>query len=432
MRGDTGWPLRKIGEFLRESRIPGSHGGTARKLTVRLYGKGIAPKSTQTGSENTLYYRRKAGQFVYSKLDFLNGAFGVIPQELDGYETTGDLPAFDFKGQINAPWFLALVSQPSFYKRFKVVSVGSRKANRVPVEELLATKIQMPPLPEQAAIADILDTLGGLILKGEAAFSALEHTKKAVMRDLLTGRAQVKGRAWKPLDHAWAVGRISEDVREIPSDWNLRLLTKLAKLESGHTPDREHPEYWNGEIPWLSLQDTERLDGSTIFQTKETITQEGLDNSSARMMPAGTVVFSRTATVGKCALLGKAMATSQDFANWICGKQIDPHYLLQLMEHLEREWERIQAGSTHKTIYMPDFKRLQILLPPLAEQKRIAAIGSAFDARIRAERAVLEELTAVKAALARELLSGRVRLPTAMIACHESRPRKTAGRGKAA
>ena len=83
---------------------------------------------------------------------------------------------------------------------------------------------------------------------------------------------------------------------------------------------------------------------------------------------------------------------------------------------MQREWLRLVAGSVLPDIYMPTFKRLQILLPPMEEQKRIAEIGASFDLRIEREKGALARLNDVRAALAQELLSGRLRLPPAMVA----------------
>ena len=100
--GKGEWEEKKLGDFLTESRLAGSDGATARKLTVKLWGKGVHEKQEKIqGSENTKYFRRKAGQLIYSKLDFLNGAFGIIPNELDGLESTLDLPCFDFSEGLN-------------------------------------------------------------------------------------------------------------------------------------------------------------------------------------------------------------------------------------------------------------------------------------------------------------------------------------------
>ncbi|HAO6470973.1 TPA: restriction endonuclease subunit S, partial [Listeria monocytogenes] len=88
---DDIWEQRILGEFLKESKIKGSNGSLAKKLTVKLWRKGVVPKEEiYTGSSATQYYIRKTGQFIYGKLDFLNQAFGIIPLELDGYESTLD------------------------------------------------------------------------------------------------------------------------------------------------------------------------------------------------------------------------------------------------------------------------------------------------------------------------------------------------------
>jgi type I restriction enzyme S subunit len=123
------WEQRKVGDFLVESRIPGSNGATARKLTVKLWGKGVVPKQeTYTGSVATDYYIRRAGQFMYGKLDFLHQAFGIVPDELDGYESTQDSPAFDVAYVLNPLFFVEYISRKSFYVYQGTIANGSRKA----------------------------------------------------------------------------------------------------------------------------------------------------------------------------------------------------------------------------------------------------------------------------------------------------------------
>jgi len=421
MSGNSHWPPVKISDLIRESRIKGSNGSNARKLTIRLYGRGIVASSDRGGSEATNYYVRKAGQFAYSKLDCLNGAFGIIPPHLDGYETTLDLPTFDFVGDVDPSWFLKTVARPSFYGRFKFAAIGSRKANRVPTEEFLATRLSLPPLAEQRAIAKVLGTVEEAIAKIEALIVALVDAKHATMREMLTRGVRREKAPMKRLPARWVLGRVAEGITHIPADWDLVTLTKVAKLESGHTPDRKEPTYWDGNIPWISLQDADALTKVTISESAETIGSLGLANSSARMLPAGTVVLQRTANVGLASVMGREMCTSQHFANWICGNKLDPYYLQQVFRHMSREWGRLVAGSVLPDIYMGTFKALQILLPPLAEQKKIGEVGVAFDLRIEEERSTLTALIENRKALAQELLSGRVRLPDSMIAQHRDK-----------
>ena len=114
--------------------------------------------------------------------------------------------------------------------------------------------------------------------------------------------------------------------------WSTAPIRRAAKLGSGHTPSRQHPEYWvDCTIPWLTLADVNKLrDGTRIVidETEEMISPIGVANSAAVVHPAGTVALSRTASVGFSCILGRDMATSQDFATWACGPLLDPRFLL--------------------------------------------------------------------------------------------------------
>jgi type I restriction enzyme, S subunit len=409
-----GWQLTRFRDFLKESRLQGSSGRVAQKLTVRLYGKGVVAKvNDRGGSAATKYYKRRSGQLIFSKLDFLNGAFGLVPPDLDGYESTLDLPCFDIAPDVDPDWLLSVLIRPAFYRRYRGTAIGSRKAQRVPVEEFLASVVTSPPTAEQQRISRTLGTLDAAIDSTHRLMAQLRRTKVWLMRQLLTtGHAKHRARL-VPLLEPWPIGRIAPTVDKVPSHWKLITLTQIAKLESGHTPSRQHPEYWSGKIPWISLQDAYRFDALTITETDQTIGPLGLENSSARILPKGTVVLVRTgASLGRCTMLGVPMATSQGFANYVCGPEINARYLLQVFRHMQREWNRLEAGSAIRDIYMPVFKSLKILLPPPEEQVWIAELGEAFDLRIAAESRYLKQLREAKFGLAQALLSGRVRVKT--------------------
>ncbi|MFI8444353.1 restriction endonuclease subunit S [Streptomyces rochei] len=160
------------------------------------------------------------------------------------------------------------------------------------------------------------------------------------------------------------------------SRWPTAPIRLVARLGSGHTPSRSKPEYWeNCTVPWITLADVWQLrDGRTsiITETKEMVSPLGLANSAAVKHPAGTVILSRTASVGFSAIMGRDMATSQDFATWTCGPKLEPRYLLHALRGMAPDLKRVATGSTHKTIYMPDIEQLRVPLPPLEEQRRIA------------------------------------------------------------
>jgi type I restriction enzyme S subunit len=193
-------------------------------------------------------------------------------------------------------------------------------------------------------------------------------------------------------------------------------IRKVARLGTGHTPSRSIEAYWDPAectIPWLTLADVWQLrDGtvSVVNETKEKISPLGLAHSSAVRRPAGTVAFSRTASVGFCCILGTEMATSQDFVTWTCGPRLDPRYLLWVLRGERDDILRRTQGSTHKTIYMPDIEQLSIPLPPIDEQRRIVEVIEAevrrIDGIIQTNDTMLGLLGERSIALAAEAIAG--------------------------
>ncbi|MGO6968898.1 restriction endonuclease subunit S [Rhizobium leguminosarum] len=201
------------------------------------------------------------------------------------------------------------------------------------------------------------------------------------------------------------------EVGVLPEDWEETAICQVAILESGHTPSKRVPAYWGGPIPWVSLHDSAGLDGPQISSTSQLVTQDGINNSSARILPAGTVVFSRTATVGKSTIISRPMATSQDFANYICGPKLSNTFLVYLFRSMGRTWRSLMAGSIHNTIYMPVFKSLKIPLPPLPEQRAIAAALSDVDSALSGLERLIAKKRDLKQAVVQQLLTGKTRLP---------------------
>lgn len=177
---------------------------------------------------------------------------------------------------------------------------------------------------------------------------------------------------------------------ELPDGFAWTPLSDIARLESGHTPSRSNSAYWDGEIPWIGIRDATTNHGQRIDRTIQTITALGLENSSTRLLPAGTVCLSRTASVGYVLQIDTDMCTSQDFVNWVCGPQLIPDYLRYA---LVRESESIRQwayGSTHRTLYFPEAKAIHIALPSLEAQHAITEVLGALDDKIAANRHLIE------------------------------------------
>jgi type I restriction enzyme S subunit len=239
-------------------------------------------------------------------------------------------------------------------------------------EVLSSQCFPIPSLNEQRAIAAFLD-------RETAKIDALIEKKKRLQDRLREKRATetfklvTKGvRSVKNLRESGV-----EWIGEIPEHWSRARLLHVCRLETGHTPSRDHEEYWqNCTIPWVTLADVHQLRSGRqeyINGTSEKISELGLAHSAARLLPENTVILSRTASVGFAGIIPEPMATSQDFVNWICGPLVEPRYLVRCLWAMKDEFRRLTMGSTHQTIYMPDVKGLTIPLPPVEEQKEIVA-----------------------------------------------------------
>lgn len=157
----------------------------------------------------------------------------------------------------------------------------------------------------------------------------------------------------------------------LPHGWEWIPLVEIARLESGHTPSRSRPDWWGGDIPWIGLVDARLHNGGVIHETIQHTNESGIANSAARVLPAGTVCFSRTASVGYVVIMGRPMATSQDFVNWVPTELIDSRWLQLVLTAEKPALGRFSKGAVHQTIYYPAWLSMHIALPPLSEQQRI-------------------------------------------------------------
>ena len=197
---------------------------------------------------------------------------------------------------------------------------------------------------------------------------------------------------------------------EFKDEWKNELLEDLSVRGSGHTPAKGISEYYEGNIPWVSLADSKWLDNGYIEKTKITISDVGIANSSAVLHPPETVLLSRDAGVGKSAVMKTYMAVSQHFIVWrtIKGK-LDNWFLYYILQIQKREFERIAIGSTIKTIGLPYFKKFRISIPTHPEQQKIAAFLSTVDQKIQILQRKKERLEQYKKGVMQKLFSQEIR-----------------------
>jgi len=226
-----------------------------------------------------------------------------------------------------------------------------------------------PTLKEQKVIAAFLDhetaKIDNLIEKQQQLIELLKEKRQAVISHAVT-KGLNPDVPMKDSGVEW--------LGEVPEHWRVSRIKNYAKIESGHTPSRTKPEYWvSCTIPWVSLNDSKQLKAlDYIEDTFYKISELGMANSSAHLLPARTVVFTRDASIGLSAITTKSMAVSQHLIAWICDEKfIIPEFLLLVFYAMENEFERYTFGATIKTIGMDNVRGLKSTFPPIEEQRNL-------------------------------------------------------------
>ena len=189
---DEEWKSGTIKDIIVESRIPSLSNDPNRRISVKLNLKGVARRDFR-GTEkldSTSYFVRRAGQFVYGKQNLHKGALGIIPAQFDGFESTQDIPAFDFKPEIEKKWFLYVMSKENFYQSLEKISTGTG-SKRIQPKELFKTPIEIPSFQEQQKIAEVLNAATKETETLNQKLDALKDQKKGLMQQLLTGKKRL-------------------------------------------------------------------------------------------------------------------------------------------------------------------------------------------------------------------------------------------------
>jgi type I restriction enzyme, S subunit len=385
------WQDKTIGDFLVESRIPGSDGFVAKKITVKLWGKGVYEKvEALKGSENTNYYKRRAGQFIYSKLDFLNQAFGIIPPHLDGFESTVDLPCFDVSDKLDARFLLEYVQRPDFYKKHGDMADGGRKAKRIQVESFLSFPLAVPSPSEQRKIAACLTSLDALIAARGRKLEELAAHKKGLMQQLFPRPGE-------------RVPRLRFPEFRKQGEWEGAELADVAQRVTKRNTNLEHSRVLTNSAEFGVIDQGDFFD-------REITTKTNLDGYY--IVEQGDFVYnprvSVTAPVGPVSRNNLGVGVMSPLYTVFRFGTKETDYFAHLFK--TTIWHAYLKGASNSgarhdrmSISTADFMSLPIPIPPPAEQQRIAACLGSLDAALAAEAQALSALRTHKKGLMQQL-----------------------------
>jgi type I restriction enzyme, S subunit len=364
-RDAGGWEERKIGDFLSESRLPGSKGNVAKKLTVKLWGNGVFGKNEAIqGSINTQYFRRRSGQFIYSKLDFLNQAFGVIPPNLDGFESTVDLPCFDIADGLDPVFLLEYVKRKDFYERLGEAADGSRKARRIHAETFESFSFALPAPAEQQKIANCLRSVDELIAAQARKVDALKTHKKGLMQQIFPREGETQPRLRFP---------------EFREQW---IETKLDDLSSSVSSGRD------------------QIDSDGIFDLYGSTSVIG-KTKNASFKGERILVARVGANAGMLTKAKGAFGVTDNTLVVSLNPSINIEFLFHYLGNININ--KLIFGSGQPLITGSILKNLPILVPVDAEQLRVSACLSSLDEMIVAQSCELEAIKTHKKGLMQQL-----------------------------
>ena len=273
--------------------------------------------------------------------------------------------------------FLFLYYQSHFYQDFCVHAASGRSAqagfNRNDMDNLL---FPLPPLPEQQRIVARIDSLFAKLdevkEKAQAVVDGYENRKAAILHKAFTGELTAKWRKEHNIEF---------------TQWKNLKISDCCKVGSGGTPSRKHPDYYNGSIPWIK---TGEIDWSEIYDTEEKITQSAIDNSSAKLYPAGAVVvamYGMGVTRGRAAILNVPATTNQAVCVLQPKEGLFNRYLFYYFMCNYWNIREKAVGGNQLNLSATIIKDFKIQVPEITEQH---VIVKSLDKIFNHEKCVLE------------------------------------------
>ena len=189
---------------------------------------------------------------------------------------------------------------------------------------------------------------------------------------------------------------------EFTEEWETKPINDLAVVIGGGTPDTTVKSYWDGEIQWFTPSEIGKT--KYVDSSLRTITEDGLNNSSAKRLPPNTILLSSRATIGECSLSLRECATNQGFQSLV-SKKCNVDFLYYLIQTKKNDLIRKSCGSTFLEISANEVRKIQVSIPSDVEQQKIAGLLSLIDERITTQNKIIEDLKKLKSAISKQVFA---------------------------
>lgn len=403
------WPMVPLGSLAREVRTKAKGKEHLPVLSMSKH-RGFVPSldyfSKQVFSRQVENYKVvRQGQFAYATIHLDEGSIGVL-EDLEAGLISPMYTVFEIDNKrVDAQYLLALLKQPAMIQKFGALGQGTvNRRKSVVFKQLAQITIPLPGLKKQRYIAEILQDVELCRDEATGFLNQLQALKRGAMHDLLTKGVPGRHAAFQET----ALGLL-------PEGWEVRKIESLGRVQAGR---QRSPHHITGQLrPYLRVANV--FDG--YININDVLEMQFTDKEFAEYrLQYGDILLNEGQSlelVGRPAMYMGIPANccfQNTLVRFRAGHDIIPDFALQLFRHFLYSGRFMSIAKKTTSIAhlgVSRFGALQVALPPLAEQQVIIDILAAFDERIRVEQERLRQLEQVKAALAQQLLTGRLLLP---------------------
>ena len=380
---DEPWRAERLSDFADRVTRKNSKNETDLPLTISskdgLVDQVSYFNKTVASKDMSGYYLLKNGEFAYNKSYSVGYDFGSI-KRLDRYPM-GALSTlyicFALKRH-ESDFIKAYFDSLKWYREIYMISAeGARNHGllNVPTEEFFDTKHYLPEnTDEQRKIADFLIALDRRIETQQSLVDNLKKYKRGLNRRLLS---------------------------QIEESYNCKL-GSVCKIIGGGTPDTLHGEYWGNSVEWFTPSEIGKT--KYVNSSVRKLSNEGLSNSSAKLLPAGTVLLTTRATLGEMSIAEKECSTNQGFQSLIpLTSRVSSEYLYYMQIIIKPWCEKYSSGNTFREISKSALSECIIPVPEKPQQDKIVKLLSTVDTLIASEEKEASLLVQLKSSLLQQL-----------------------------
>lgn len=278
--------------------------------------------------------------------------------------------------------------------------------NKKGLEEL---KLPFPPKEEQEKIANILSSLDDKIQLNNEMNKTLEEMAQSIFKRWFVD-FEFPNEYGEPYKSSGGE-MVDSELGMIPKGWKVKTLDDIGDIVSGGTPSTKNEEYYSGEISWITPKDLSGYNRKFISKGERSITELGLQKSSAKLLPKGTVLFSSRAPIGYVAIAEKEVSTNQGFKSVICNEKImNNNYMYYFLKCNKENIENVSSGSTFKEISGTHMKNIKIIVPSKVILDKFNDLIKSFDSLLKKNYEDIDTLEEIRDNLLPKLMSGEIKV----------------------